>query len=140
MSPILKAFLKAGWIQIGEDIPVFFKYNEDEYPDGIHYPFHVIFSVDAYSYFHLYDKWIGEGKIKEHQLTEEYINGIIRSAFEHSFISPKNMNIFVTDILFCHYKHNSLGVTDYNLKNKKKAEEYNEIYLYLLEKKRKDGN
>jgi len=136
MSPILKAFLKAGWIQVGEGIPVFFKHD----PKNNEYPFHLIFTEDSWAYFDLYDKWVKEGKITEDKIDEILVENLVKNAFDHTYATNIAFPTALLNHIYYHYKYNSFGSDPSKLElNKQKALEYEEIGNYLLEKIKK-GN
>jgi hypothetical protein len=137
MSPILKAFLKAGWIQVGEGVPVFFKYQ----PTDIQYPFRIVFTEDAYAYFDLYDKWIKEERIKEEILDEKFIQGLVNSAFDHTFATSETFHTGMIDILYNHYKYalSFQKTKEENDKLREKSKEYDDIFKYLVAKKKQEN-
>jgi hypothetical protein len=80
---MLNAALKAGWIQIGPGIPVFFKIdppgeNIMTYADGsnpVDYCVRFVVTCDARGYYDFYNMWIENGTIKPEDLNIERIFG-----------------------------------------------------------------
>jgi hypothetical protein len=132
MTPIQFAFLKAGWIQVGgADIPVFFKYEEE----NEQYPFDVIFTIDAHAYYNLYNEWVGNKLLPFENIN---IEPLVASAFEHLRAGKKMFHIGVMTWLSDFYYHQSR--TDYKnqAEHIRESENYRYIYQYLAKLKNPD--
>jgi hypothetical protein len=114
MRVLLRRFLKEGWVQVGENIPVFFKYTPDE-PE---YPFFIVYTVDSYGQYEIYDEWVEKGI-----LTEEDINfeGVVRAGFNHVYATNKTFHQAILTCIEAHY------ACLYTRDGLQKREEYDEI-------------
>jgi len=114
MRVLLRRFLKEGWVQVGENIPVFFKYT----PEQEEFPFRIVYTVDAYGQYEIYDEWVEKGIITEDTINFE---GIVRAGFNHVCATKKTFHETILSCIEAHY------ACVYTRDALQKREEYDEI-------------
>lgn len=101
MTPILKAFLKKGWIQVGDGIPVFFRIRKDE-----RFPFEAIVTPERYGSFDVWNEWVWKKKITAKQIN---VDQIVATAFTKYYIPFDRFTRAITDLISDYYYWNANG-------------------------------
>lgn len=133
-SPIQKAFLEDGWIQVSsifdDNVPVFFRLEANTLDHS--YFFRIIFTQDSYAYYELYDKWIEEKLVGD--LAELVTTSLWKGAFDHIVVKKiENLQSSILVALSNHYHHRMGRDKDW----KSKRDYYDNLYDEHIKEKRK---
>ena len=92
-------FIKKGWVKCF-DLPIWFSYNQDREK------FIIIFPVDVYGHYQIYEEWIEEGLLEIEKFEKDFDN--IINNYPKYLSSPmnlvKSLNLINSDL---HY-HNQI--------------------------------